>query len=226
MPEQPILVGRHGFFGKLPCRGDFVSRNLPRSFLDPWDRWLQHGMAAAKAALDDAWPHSFIDGPSWQFVVAAGILGPQAVVGSLAPSCDRVGRLFPLTIAILTNGSPDRAEAAAWLSPLAPLTAQARAGQFDPDQLMVALDAASLGSVACTEPASPPITDMQETPPAALSRIGTCESLWWTAGNARMAASWLRCLALPSAEKFHAFYSGQWAKTGCGETPSASGACS
>ena len=224
MPEQPILAGRHGFFGKLPCRGDFVSRNLPRGFIDPWDRWLQHGMAAAKVALDDAWPHSFVEGPSWQFVVAPGILGPQAVVGLLAPSCDRVGRLFPLTIAILTNAAPDSAEAAAWLSPLAPLTAQARAGHLDPDQLLVALDAASLCSVACAEAAPPPVTDIRETPLAALSRIGARESLWWTAGNARMAASWLRSPALPPAEKFHAFYSEQSAKPGWGETPSASGA--
>lgn len=226
MPEQPILAGRPGFFGKLPCRGDFVSRNLPRSFLDPWDQWLQHGIAAAKAALDDAWPHCFIDGPSWKFVVAAGILGPQFVIGLLAPSRDRVGRLFPLTIAILTNASPDSAGAATWLSPLVPLTAQARAGQLDPDQLMVALDAASLGSIARVEGVPPPVTDTRETPAAALPRIGTRESLWWTAGNARMAASWLRCPALPPAEKFHAFYSGQWAKAGWGETPSASGGSS
>jgi type VI secretion system protein ImpM len=26
-----------GCYGKLPCLGDFVSRRLPRAFIQPWD---------------------------------------------------------------------------------------------------------------------------------------------------------------------------------------------
>ena len=30
-----------GYFGKLPAVGDFVSNGLPKSFVSPWDQWVQ-----------------------------------------------------------------------------------------------------------------------------------------------------------------------------------------
>ena len=41
-----------GFFGKLPSHGDFLSRRLPRSFVDPWDSWLQSRTARRGLAGD------------------------------------------------------------------------------------------------------------------------------------------------------------------------------
>src|SRR5690606_36950533 len=32
--------GGPGFYGKLPSRGDFVSRRLPADFIGQWDAWL------------------------------------------------------------------------------------------------------------------------------------------------------------------------------------------
>ncbi|MDE2050717.1 MAG: type VI secretion system-associated protein TagF, partial [Gammaproteobacteria bacterium] len=29
-----------GFYGKLPCRGDFMQRRAPQEFVDVWDAWL------------------------------------------------------------------------------------------------------------------------------------------------------------------------------------------
>ncbi len=42
------------FYGKLPAKGDFITRNLPRDFIDRWDDWLQSGMHASREALGDA----------------------------------------------------------------------------------------------------------------------------------------------------------------------------
>jgi type VI secretion system protein ImpM len=88
-----------GFFGKIPSHGDFVTRDLPRSFLDVWDMWLQSCIAESKAQLGDGWLNVYLTSPIWRFGLMPGICGPQAAAGILMPSVDRVGRYFPLTIA-------------------------------------------------------------------------------------------------------------------------------
>ena len=40
-----------GYYGKVPTNGDFVLRRLPRSFVDPWDAWLQRAMAISREQL-------------------------------------------------------------------------------------------------------------------------------------------------------------------------------
>ena len=44
-----------GLYGKLSDRGDFVSRRLPRAFLDPWDTWLQDSLARGRERMGEAW---------------------------------------------------------------------------------------------------------------------------------------------------------------------------
>lgn len=93
-------VQRPGFFGKLPIVGDFVSRRLPREFIDSWDNWLIGGLAMADENMRYGRPDSRLFGPIWRFSLTPGICGPNAWLGLLAPSADRVGRYFPLTIAV------------------------------------------------------------------------------------------------------------------------------
>jgi type VI secretion system protein ImpM len=88
-----------GFFGKIPSHGDFVTRELPRAFLDVWDRWLQECIAASKSQLGERWLDVYLTSPLWRFALAAGVCGDSAWAGLLMPSVDRVGRYFPLTIA-------------------------------------------------------------------------------------------------------------------------------
>jgi type VI secretion system protein ImpM len=88
-----------GFYGKLPSHGDFLRRRLPDAFVAPWDAWLQDCMAASRASLDGRWLDVFLTSPVWRFVCAPGACGPLAMVGVLAPSVDRAGRYFPLTLA-------------------------------------------------------------------------------------------------------------------------------
>jgi type VI secretion system protein ImpM len=90
-----------GFYGKIPARGDFVRNGLPHAFVDPWDRWLQQGIAASQAELGDEWVAAWLEAPIWSFALAPGVCGPDAVLGLWMPSVDRVGRHFPLTLAAI-----------------------------------------------------------------------------------------------------------------------------
>ncbi len=94
MPQRPEV----GFYGKLPSHGDFLRRRLPDAFVSRWDGWLQQCMAASRSALGDGWLDVYLTSPSWRFGCAGGACGPTPVVGVMAPSVDRVGRYFPLTV--------------------------------------------------------------------------------------------------------------------------------
>lgn len=87
-----------GFYGKLPCRGDFLQRRAPMPFVDAWDPWLQECIHASKEQLQDAWLDAYLTGPVWRFVLDAGVCGEDRYAGILVPSVDRVGRYFPLTV--------------------------------------------------------------------------------------------------------------------------------
>jgi type VI secretion system protein ImpM len=87
-----------GFYGKLPSHGDFLRRRVSDGFVGAWDRWLQECVAATRAALGDGWLEVYLTSPAWRFACAAEACGPRAVVGVMAPSVDRVGRYFPMTI--------------------------------------------------------------------------------------------------------------------------------
>jgi type VI secretion system protein ImpM len=97
----PVATARTcatGWFGKVPALGDFVVRRLPASFRERWDTWLSEGMLAGERALGDGWTDAFLSFPVWRFVW----LDPArrtAWAGVLAPGADRVGRLFPVTVA-------------------------------------------------------------------------------------------------------------------------------
>jgi type VI secretion system protein ImpM len=99
-----------GFYGKLPTQGDFLCRQLPESFVQPWDAWLQAGMGQARRILGEggfaeAWPSA----PAWRFRLPALACGPDPVAGLLLPSEDLVGRRFPLTLAATRVATPAEA---------------------------------------------------------------------------------------------------------------------
>lgn len=103
-----------GWHGKLPSLGDFASRRLDASFIEPWDGWLAAGLLALRDAQPDAWLDDYLGSPSWRFLLMPGVLpgsapgaaGAQAWAGVLMPSVDRVGRYFPLTVVQPLNGGP------------------------------------------------------------------------------------------------------------------------
>jgi type VI secretion system protein ImpM len=96
------LAGAPGWHGKLPSLGDFASRRLDASFIEPWDGWLAAGMLALRESSADGWLDAYLGSPSWRFLLMPGVMpgaaGAQAWAGVLMPSVDRVGRYFPLTV--------------------------------------------------------------------------------------------------------------------------------
>lgn len=88
-----------GLYGKIPVRGDFVTRRLTPRFIDTWDTWLQNALSASKEQLGDRWLEIYLTSPIWRFLLSPGICGSEPWVGILMPSVDSVGRYFPLTLA-------------------------------------------------------------------------------------------------------------------------------
>lgn len=88
-----------GAFGKMPSVGDFFRINLPNAFVSVWDGWIQRAMLSAQENLGQAFDAHYMSAPIWRFSLAAGLAGPQKMLGVLMPSVDRVGRRFPLTLA-------------------------------------------------------------------------------------------------------------------------------
>jgi type VI secretion system protein ImpM len=90
-----------GIFGKLPAHGDFVRRQLPQTFVESWDSWLQEGILEARQALAEDFASVWAAAPAWRFRLPPHVCGDQAVAGVMLPSEDLVGRMFPLTLAAL-----------------------------------------------------------------------------------------------------------------------------
>jgi type VI secretion system protein ImpM len=181
-----------GFYGKLPSEGDFLSRRLPWEFTSAWDDWLQQGLQASRASLGPRWLALYLSAPVWRFQLAAGICGPQAWRGLFFSSVDRVGRYFPLTLAVADapGGAPAVATltgaAESWLAcedrALAALDPKLALDEFDRDVQSLTLPPAAAGEASA--------------PAAALCL--------YTAGTDVMPATTYVFAALPSAASFAA----------------------
>lgn len=82
------------FYGKLPCAGDFIGRNLEYSTRLCVDKWLAEGFEAFQKA-NAFWLDRYLTAPVWCFVLPANIWADAPVVGAIMPSVDKVGRYFP-----------------------------------------------------------------------------------------------------------------------------------
>ena len=89
-----------GVYGKLPIFGDFISRRLPGEFIRCWDTWLQSIISASRQQLGTEWLKIYLTSPIWHFILSPGVCGASAWGGVLIPSVDKVGRYFPLTLAM------------------------------------------------------------------------------------------------------------------------------
>lgn len=89
-----------GWYGKLPSAGDFVSRRMPYAVQQFWDRWCADGMDALKAGSPSSGLAVWGSTPRWAFVLPEQPGIPQGQLGVFAPSCDRVGRVFPFVVSV------------------------------------------------------------------------------------------------------------------------------
>jgi type VI secretion system protein ImpM len=88
-----------GWYGKLAMLGDFAHRRLPAEFIAVSDAWLSRAMGASRTQLGDRWLDAYLTAPVLRFAWAPGIAGADWWFGLLMPSCDNVGRYYPLLIA-------------------------------------------------------------------------------------------------------------------------------
>lgn len=88
-----------GLFGKLPAHGDFIYRDLPSTFINVWDQWLQGYVGSSQEQLGEAWLEIYMTSPIWRFAFTEGVIDNNVWAGIFLPSVDRVGRYFPFSIA-------------------------------------------------------------------------------------------------------------------------------
>ncbi len=210
-----------GFYGKLAGRGDFVSRGLPNTFVEPWDAWLASGMRASQDELGAAWLDAYLTSPLWRFAIAPGLLGGEAVAGVVMPSIDRVGRYFPLTVACLLPANADLGGLVGgddgWFEQvesllLSTLEPEAEVEAFE--QAVAQLPAPPCGPrieqslISGNLLRSEAVTPAQRL--AALAQHA-CDgaSHWWGRGSARISAGLMRYQGLPPAPAFGRFLTGE-----------------
>lgn len=188
MPEAALSVP--GWYGKLPHVGDFVSRRLPEHFIRGWDEWLQGGLQCARDQLGPSWLEHYLVAPIYRFWIDAGLLGHSGWAGVLMPSVDRVGRHFPLTIALpLQPPRQGLASALAAVEWFAAVDAVARL-VLDVDFSVDDLER-RLAAIAAS------ITDARGPTPCPAEG-----SVWWC-DDAGQDATWFKCFsALPPATSF------------------------
>ncbi|MGZ4960294.1 MAG: type VI secretion system-associated protein TagF [Methylomonas sp.] len=228
-----------GFYGKLPSHGDFLSRRLPRQFIEPWDRWLQDGVAASQEKLGKNWLNTFLVSPIWEFALSPGLCGEHAWAGVVMPSVDKVGRYFPLTLAAKVDHGrlaslfePD----CGWFDALSQLALSTLEYGFDLKAFDEGLERLNVADFLSAEdmPVRPGVfsgsgrmafqfvlNSAQDTPQA-FAELGNqlcgqflagC-SYWRSLESDTAKAALLLCEGLPPADAYIGFLNGKWPQRG------------
>jgi len=229
---------RPGIYGKLPSRGDFVTRRLPTTFVDPWDQWLQESLADSRDQLGERWLDTYLTSPVWRFLLSPGVAGPLAWAGVLMPSVDRVGRYFPLTLGCPLSGASNpigaMTDAGAWYDAAEALVLACLEDPFDLDsfdrQLIelgpppTTLQRGALRRGPWDARRMPLPGDLKDACPELLSQtlaeLFLAFSLWWSQGSQLVQPSLLLCQGLPPTQGFSAMMAAEWERWGWNQTAS------
>lgn len=98
------------WFGKLACLGDFASRRLTQETAQRFDAWLARCVETSREQLGERWLNVYLTSPLWRFALAPGVLDSRWWFGVLMPSCDNVGRYFPLLVTQACDEAPHDTE--------------------------------------------------------------------------------------------------------------------
>jgi type VI secretion system protein ImpM len=166
-----------GWFGKIPSLGDFATRRLPPTFVKPWDQWLSAELPEARFFLADAWSAIYQQAPISCFSLGLGTLGDQAWHGILVPSFDRVGRQFPLTIALGRPRYTPATMARRWWAALVASARRALEPACGADGVDQALSVFTAEFALAAEPAlaAVPVPGMEPAP----AILDEGMSMWW-----------------------------------------------
>jgi type VI secretion system protein ImpM len=229
--NEVALAPRLGFFGKLPARGDFVTRRLTRDFTDPWDAWLQDAIAMSAQQLGADWLDTYLTAPIWRFLLSPDICGQGPMLGIMMPSVDRVGRYFPLTLAVTVAdcAAPAKAmlTAGAWFDGVEQLALSALEDDADLDRIdhqaeAIAPPLADQPGVASyrtdravsVELGQGGVDAAAGAIDSVLGLLASRYTLWWTSGSERCKPALVFSESLPSVERFSALLDGQWEQWG------------
>ncbi len=229
MSADTVADESPGLYGKLPARGDFIQRgSLPRDFLDAWDEWLQGSLAQSRERLGESWLRGYLNSPVWRFALSAGCCGKQPVAGLLMPSVDRVGRYFPLTLALPLADGADLAAltqtAADWFEQAEQLLLEALADDLDLDRFTDRVRALGVPRY----PSSPVVVEGRHwycelegledlsaqwlrLQPMLLNQAFPRYCLWWSHGSHQINPCLLITAGLPPETAFAALLMGDWA---------------
>ena len=231
----------NGYHGKVSTYGDFVSRGLPTSFIDPWDAWLQEAIFCSRQQLGENWLNCYLTGPIYRFALAPGICGENAWLGIMMPSVDRIGRYYPMTIATMNrlNINPFLAmqQEAKWFTDAESLALSSLTDNFSLEKFNCELNELKPESLfSCDDVilSSEQVTK-QNSHQAWQKTMGNNQaisdvlpyflsdflkdhyfaySLWWTQGSELVEPSFLICEGLPPFEGVAAMLDGNWKKWG------------
>ncbi|KMV31742.1 type VI secretion system-associated protein TagF [Photobacterium swingsii] len=227
MPSHTVKPG-FGYFGKVPQRGDFIQAGLATGFANGWSEWLQAAMAVSREQLEESWLEYYMTGPIWHFAFSANVCGEHAMIGSLMPSVDSVGRQFYFSLATPIEHSPinfmlnrkwsmkaeehilqvldDEVDLSAWVE----ATGQACWHQdaIQPDASLQVLMNGDRHTIVA-EPASA----TQLLHHAYQQRFGRY-CVWWTNGSEHVPECCVISSGLPLVSQFSALLDGCWEEWG------------
>jgi type VI secretion system protein ImpM len=235
MSKQSIA---NGYYGKVSTHGDFVSRGLPISFIDPWDAWMQEAVFSSRQQLGDNWLNCYLTGPIYRFALAPGVCGEHGWLGVIMPSVDSVGRYYPMTIATMNtvdvNPFIAMQQEEVWFAGVETLALSSLADNFSLEQFNAELSElkpfdtdktiapyeqvtkqASQHAWQRTMSNSQAVTDVLPFfVNDFLKENYFAYSLWWTQGSELVAPSLLICEGLPPFNGVAAMFDGNWQKWG------------
>lgn len=236
--EEPQQI-HAGYYGKIPARGDFVKHQLPRSFIEPWDDWLQTAIHRSKEQLAENWLDAYLTSPIYRFLLSSGLCGSRQWMGVFMPSVDRVGRYFPMILCMPVPSTENifslLKSSENWFIEAERLISSCLEDEFDLDEfnqsvagmsITVASDVdydftrqtASGSKQVLIRQALDSMDEVNRAFPDILDTIlhqfCFAYSLWWTQGSERLTSSLLISQGLPAVDSFQALFSGDWKNQG------------
>ncbi|OUS30178.1 type VI secretion-associated protein [Gammaproteobacteria bacterium 45_16_T64] len=221
-----------GLYGKLPAHGDFLSRNLSPEFVQGWDDWLQRSVASSQEQLGGRWLDLYLTSPLWRFALSPGVIDSNVWVGVMMPSVDKVGRYFPLTLAVPYPQSTSPVELMVSgesvfreLEQIALSGLDEHGSVESVNQALESIPPIQLSGIATksvaldfSRPIALQMEKAEQNPLLSHPFLLDCflqqrlpsYSLWWSTGSEYVTPSFLVSGHLPPAQMFVAMLDGQW----------------